>query len=72
MLIGFVHLVGLPKQFQSWGYPTFDPTVLEFTSVVCVCLYVYACMWLVCVWLVCVLILGVFFSLKLLLHKPRT
>ena len=32
MPIGFVHLVGIPKQFQSRGYPIFDPTVLEFTS----------------------------------------
>ena len=32
MPIGFVPLVGIPKQFQSRGYPIFEPTVLEFTS----------------------------------------
>ena len=32
MPIGFVHLVGIPKPFQSRGYPIFESTVLEFTS----------------------------------------
>ena len=32
MPIGFLHLVGLPKQFQSRSNPIFDSTVLEFTS----------------------------------------
>ena len=32
MPIGFLHLVGLPKQFQSRSNPIFDSMVLEFTS----------------------------------------
>ena len=32
MPIGFLHLVGLPKQFQSRSNPIFDSTVLEFVA----------------------------------------
>jgi len=47
MPIGFLHLVGLPKQFQSRSNPIFASTVLEFTSVKNVCIEIW--IWLVAI-----------------------